>query len=282
MIRLENISKRYGNTIAVDSLSFEIKKGEIFGLLGPNGAGKTTTVKILTTLTKPDSGKCFIEGINVVEMPFKIKEIIGVVPQENNLERELTVYENLLIYGMLHKVKDLKSKIREILEKMELIEKQHSIVSTLSGGLQRRTLLARALLSEPKVLFLDEPSIGLDPHIRRQLWQIIRKIKHEGRTVLLTTHYIEEAEALCDRVGILSQGKLIALGSPEELKKTVGEYVVEFTDEEGNFFSEVCSERQQAYEIAKKRADGVIIRKSNLEDVFVKLTGQKIKNSEEK
>ncbi|GAB5047404.1 ABC transporter ATP-binding protein [Thermodesulfovibrio sp. TK110] len=281
MIKLENISKSYGNVKALQSLSFEILKGEIFGLLGPNGAGKTTTVKILTTLTKPDKGKCFIDGIDVVKNPFEIKKIIGVVPQENNLERELTVYENLLIYGMLHRVKELKAKISEILKTMELTEKKHSVVSTLSGGLQRRTLLARALLSEPKVLFLDEPSIGLDPHIRRELWQIIRKIKSEGRTVLLTTHYIEEAEALCDRVGILSHGKLIALGSPSELKKDVGEYVVEFTDKDGRLLSEICHSREEAYEIAKQRSNGVVIRKSNLEDVFVKLTGERIKETKE-
>ncbi|MEN2986653.1 MAG: ATP-binding cassette domain-containing protein [Thermodesulfovibrionaceae bacterium] len=276
MILLQNISKSYGKTKAVDSLTLEIKKGEIFGLLGPNGAGKTTTVKILTTLTKPDSGSCFIDGIDVLKNPQEIKKIIGVVPQENNLERELTVYENLLIYGMLHKVKNLKERIEKILYTLELYEKKNSIVTTLSGGLQRRTLLARALLTEPKVLFLDEPSIGLDPHIRRQLWQIIRKIKTEGRTVLLTTHYIEEAEALCDRVGILSHGRLIALGSPSELKKDVGEYVVEFIDKDGNLLSEICHSREEAYELARLRHNGVTIRKSNLEDVFVKLTGERI------
>ncbi|GAQ95591.1 ABC-2 type transport system ATP-binding protein [Thermodesulfovibrio aggregans] len=281
MIKLENISKSYGSVKALESLSFEIRRGEIFGLLGPNGAGKTTTVKILTTLTKPDKGECFIDGIDVVNNSFEIKKIIGVVPQENNLERELTVYENLLIYGMLHRVKEIQKKIDNILEVMELKEKKHSIVSTLSGGLQRRTLLARALLPEPKVLFLDEPSIGLDPHIRRELWQIIRRIKSEGRTVLLTTHYIEEAEALCDRVGILSHGKLIALGTPSELKKDVGEYVVEFTDKDGRLLSEICHSREEAYEIARKRADGVMIRKSNLEDVFVKLTGERIKEIKE-
>jgi len=280
MIKLENLSKSYGTIKAVDSLSFEIKRGEIFGLLGPNGAGKTTTVKILTTLTKPDRGACFIDGIDVVQNPHEIKKIIGVVPQENNLERELTVYENLLIYGMLHKVKNLKNKINEVLSAMELHDKKDAVVSTLSGGLQRRTLLARALLPEPKVLFLDEPSIGLDPHIRRELWQIIRKIKAEGRTVLLTTHYIEEAEALCDRVGILSHGVLIALGTPAELKRQVGEYVVEFMDRDGRLLSEICHSRQQAYEIAQKRSDGVTIRRSNLEDVFVKLTGERIKRND--
>ncbi len=279
MIKLENISKSYGKLKAVQELNLEIKKGEIFGLLGPNGAGKTTTVKILTTLTRPDSGKCFIDGIDVINTPQEIKSIIGVVPQENNLERELTVYENLLIYGMLHRVKDLKLKIHERIESMKIADKKQSIVSTLSGGLQRRTLVARALLPEPKVLFLDEPSIGLDPQIRRELWQIIRKIKFEGKTVFLTTHYIEEAETLCDRVGILSHGKLIALGSPSELKRNVGEYVVEFFNINGEIVSEVCYSKEQAYEIARQKSDGVTIRKSNLEDVFVKLTGERIKKN---
>lgn len=279
MIKLENISKSYGKLKAVQELNLEIKKGEIFGLLGPNGAGKTTTVKILTTLTRPDSGKCFIDGIDVINTPQEIKSIIGVVQQENNLERELTVYENLLIYGMLHRVKDLKLKIHERIESMKIADKKQSIVSTLSGGLQRRTLVARALLPEPKVLFLDEPSIGLDPQIRRELWQIIRKIKFEGKTVFLTTHYIEEAETLCDRVGILSHGKLIALGSPSELKRNVGEYVVEFFNINGEIVSEVCYSKEQAYEIARQKSDGVTIRKSNLEDVFVKLTGERIKKN---
>lgn len=279
MIKLKNISKSYGKLKAVQELNLEIKKGEIFGLLGPNGAGKTTTVKILTTLTRPDSGKCFIDGIDVINTPQEIKSIIGVVQQENNLERELTVYENLLIYGMLHRVKDLKLKIHERIESMKIADKKQSIVSTLSGGLQRRTLVARALLPEPKVLFLDEPSIGLDPQIRRELWQIIRKIKFEGKTVFLTTHYIEEAEALCDRVGILSHGKLIALGSPSELKRNVGEYVVEFFNINGEIVSEVCYSKEQAYEIARQKSDGVTIRKSNLEDVFVKLTGERIKKN---
>ncbi len=276
MITIIGISKTYGKVKALDSLTLEIKQGEIFGLLGPNGAGKTTTVKILTTLTKPDSGKCFIDGKDVIGQPQDIKKIIGVVPQENNLERELTVYENLLIYGMLHNVSEIKRKIEFILKTMELTEKRETVVNKLSGGLQRRVLLARALLSEPKVLFLDEPSIGLDPHIRRELWQLIRKIKIEGRTVLLTTHYIEEAEALCDRVGILSHGSLIALGSPSELKKQIGEYVVEFIDKDGSLISEICHSREEAYEIAKRRNDGVTIRRSNLEDVFVKLTGERI------
>jgi ABC-2 type transport system ATP-binding protein len=277
MIKVEGLVKCYGKIKAVDGISFEIKQGEIFGLLGPNGAGKTTTVKILTTLTKPDAGKCFINGFDVIKEPHEIKKFIGVVPQENNLDRDLTVYENLFIYGKLHKVKDLKVKIKNLLEMMGLWERKDTLVSKLSGGMQRRLLLARALLSDPKVLFLDEPSIGLDPQIRRHLWEIIKKAKAEGKTIFLTTHYIEEAEALCDRVGILSKGKLIALGAPSELKRSIGNFTVEYyMDKEGSIKLWMFKTKEEAYEFAKKNGLPLVIRETNLEDVFIKLTGERI------
>ena len=202
MIEVENLTKKYGDIKAVDAVSFEISRGEVFGLLGPNGAGKTTIIKMLTTLSRPDAGRCMLDKISIVENPFEIKKRIGVVPQENNLDRELTAYENLLIYGMLHKVEELKKKIRGALQMVDLWGRKDSVVSGFSGGMQRRLLLSRALLTEPFILFLDEPSIGLDPQIRRQMWDVIRKTRIDGRTVVITTHYIEESEALCDRVGI--------------------------------------------------------------------------------
>uniref|UniRef100_A0A7C4NZW7 ATP-binding cassette domain-containing protein n=1 Tax=Thermodesulfobacterium geofontis TaxID=1295609 RepID=A0A7C4NZW7_9BACT len=277
MIKVEGLVKHYGKIKAVDGISFEIKQGEIFGLLGPNGAGKTTTVKVLITLTKPDAGKCFINGFDVIKEPYEIRKFIGVVPQENNLDRDLTVYENLFIYGKLHKIKDLKVKIKNLLEMMGLWERKDTLVSKLSGGMQRRLLLARALLSDPKVLFLDEPSIGLDPQIRRHLWEIIKKAKAEGKTIFLTTHYIEEAEALCDRVGILSKGKLIALGAPSELKKSIGNFTVEYyIDQKGSIKLWMFKTKEEAYEFAKKNDLPLVIRETNLEDVFIKLTGERI------
>jgi len=260
VIRVEGLVKEYKPIRAVDSVTFEVKKGEIFGLLGPNGAGKTTTIKILTTLTKPSSGKAFIMGIDVGEHPELVKLHIGVVPQENNLDRELTAYENMLIYGMLHNVKDLPSKMEDRLKMVDLWERRNEPVERLSGGMQRRLLIARALLPEPPILFLDEPTVGLDPQVRREIWDTIRRIKVQGRTILLTTHYIEEAEILCDRVGILSRGRLIALDTPKNLKAMVGEYVVEFSKKDGSIEWVIC----------------VTIRKSNLEDVFIKLTGERI------
>lgn len=270
------LTKDYGKIRAIKALSFTVGRGEVFGLLGPNGAGKTTLIKILTTLSKPNSGKAVVDGFDVVEYPLEIKKRVGVVPQENNLDRELTARENLLIYGMLHNIPERDKKIRDALEMVGLSERKDSAVSHFSGGMQRRLLLARALLSEPSVLFLDEPSTGLDPQIRHQLWDIIRKTKKEGRTVFISTHYIEEAEALSDRVGILSSGSMIALDTPRNLKACIGEYVVEFVDGTGKLIQHICADREEAYKIAKEIDAAVTIRGSNLEDVFIKLTGERI------
>ena len=276
MIEAVELTKKYGEVRAVDGVSFTIPQGEVFGLLGPNGAGKTTTIKMLTTLSKPDSGRCTIDGFDVVKNAFAIKGRIGVVPQENNLDRELTALENLLIYGMLHHVKDRNKDIQAALRMVDLWDRKDSEVTHFSGGMQRRLLLARALLPQPSILFLDELSIGLDPQIRRQMWDMIRKTKIQGRTVILTTHYIEEAENLCDRVGILSRGKLITLDTPANLKASVGEYIVEQIDPEGKLRQTICKSPEEARELAKNKEVGVTIRKSNLEDVFIKLTGERI------
>jgi ABC-2 type transport system ATP-binding protein len=276
MIEISGLTKNYGKIRAVDNLSLSIKSGEVFGLLGPNGAGKTTTIRLLTTLSRPDSGSCRIDDVDVVKNPLEIKEKIGVVPQENNLDRELTAQENLLIYGMLHRVSDRERKISEALKMVGLWDRKDSVVSGFSGGMKRRLLIARALLPEPSVLFLDEPSIGLDPQIRRQMWEVIRKTRIDGRTVVITTHYIEEAEVLCDRVCILFKGRLIALDTPGNLKSSVGEYIVEFIDVEGRLVQDICKSRDEAHEIAKQKKSSVTIRKSNLEDVFIKLTGGRI------
>ncbi len=278
MIEITGLTKKYDHICAVDNLNLTIGQGEVFGLLGPNGAGKTTTIKVLTTLTKPDAGHCTINGFDVVKDRHEIKKRISVVPQENNLDRELTAGENLEIYAMLHNVPDRKEKIRDCLTMVNLWDRRDTVVAGFSGGMQRRLLLARALLSQPTVLFLDEPSIGLDPQIRRQMWDMIRKTGIEGRTVVLTTHYIEEAEALCRRVGIMNHGKLIALDTPGNLKCSIGEYVVEFVDAEGKLQQQICSSRNDANKAAAgySGSGNVTIRKTNLEDVFIQLTGERI------
>jgi len=279
MIEVSGMTKYYGPAAnrftVVDAVSFYVAPGTVFGLLGPNGAGKSTTIKMLTTLSRPDAGSCVIDGIDVAAAPMEIKKRIGVVPQENNLDRELSAWENLQIYGMLHRVVHLPEKINQALKAVSLLGKKDVVVSHFSGGMQRRLLIARALLTEPAVLFLDEPTIGLDPQIRRQLWDIIRKCRRAGRTVMLTTHYIEEAEALCDMIGIIASGRMIALDTPESFKKTVGEYVIDYPDGDGDLRQVMCRSREEAHEQAKSLPNGVTIRRSNLEDVFIKLTGEK-------
>jgi ABC-2 type transport system ATP-binding protein len=277
VIKTEALTKAYGSIIAVDNLDLEITEGEIFGFLGPNGAGKTTTCRILTTLTKPSSGRAFVSGFNVVEEPVKAKSGIGVVPQYLNVDGELSAYENLKLHGMLHGMEwgKMKMHIEKMLEFVQLSDRASSLVKTFSEGMKKRLMVARALLHEPKVLFLDEPTVGLDPQTRRNIWGIIRRINQERATIFLTTHYIEEAEVLCHRVGIIDYGRLIALDIPEQLLKRTGRFVVEMLDDDrskARFFKN----REDAGRFVASLDRDAIIRKSNLEDVFIKLTGRKV------
>ncbi len=275
MIAVEHLSKHYGDIVALDEVNLRVDDGEIFGLLGPNGAGKTTLIKILTGLTRPTRGAATIASFDVVRQPMEVKRLIGVSPQEINLDKELTAYENLLIYGKLHQVKDLKSRIVALLEAGELGARANHRVREFSGGMQRRLLMLRAIMSRPQVLFLDEPTVGLDPQVRRQLWDLITGFKAEGITVLLTTHYIEEAEILCDRVGILNRGRLIALDTPQTLKARAGGYTVE-SIKNGRRHYEFVQDREEAQRRAAADPQGVIVRRVNLEDVFIKLTGESL------
>ncbi len=278
MIRTENLTKYYGSKCAVNSVSFNIRKGEVFALLGPNGAGKTTTIKMLTTLSRPTEGKIFINNLDVVVDQLKVKRLMAVVPQVGNFDRELSVYENMLVYGMLYGVKEPGPKIEKNLDALGLLKERDTIAEVLSGGMQRRLLIAKALLSEPDVLFLDEPTVGLDPHVRREIWDIIRNIRNNGKTILMTTHYIEEAEMLCDRIGILSHGSLIAIDTPGNLKDNIGRYVVEIPSSNGSGRTErvICRDRAEAEETARRSDNRVVIRPANLEDVFIQLTGEMV------
>lgn len=275
MIVTSKLSKSYGSTCALADLNLEIREGEIFGLLGPNGAGKTTFIKILTTLAFPTGGWAAIAGFDVVRDRPRLKPLIAVCPQDINLDKELTAYENLWFYGRLYGVTDLSRRIMELLEWGQLAHRAGDQVKKFSGGMQRRLLIVRALLSRPRVLFLDEPTVGLDPQIRRQLWELIRRLKAEGITVLLTTHYIEEAEMLCDRVAILNRGQLMALDTPSALTARVGGYVVETVDGFRRQYL-LVKDKNEAYARARQEPDGVLIRQANLEDVFIKLTGERL------
>jgi ABC-2 type transport system ATP-binding protein len=240
-IIIENLTKKFEDKVAVDNLNLQVKKGELFGLLGPNGAGKTTTINILCGLIKPTSGSAKIFGYDIQKDTQKVKELLGVCIQETAIYPYLNAYENLELFGNLYNVdkKTIKERSKMLLEKMGLIEDAKRLTAKYSGGMKRRLSLALALIHDPQIAFLDEPTVALDPQSRRAVWDFIRDQKNKGKTIILTTHYMEEAEELCDRVGIIDQGKLIALGTPKEL-------------------------------IAKNNV-------KNLEEVFIGLTGRKMR-----
>jgi ABC-2 type transport system ATP-binding protein len=224
VIRTESLTKVYpGNIRAVDSLDLAVRPGEIFGLLGPNGAGKTTTVGMLTTRIIPTEGKAFVGGIDVVAHPALAKQAIGVVPQTNRLDRSLTVWENLYFHARYFGMSASRSReaADRVLEQFRLADRADAEVFALSGGLAQRLMLARAIVHEPHILFLDEPTSGLDPQSRLALWGILRDLHAKGQTILLTTHYMEEADQLCDRVAIMDHGRILALDVPAELKRSV-------------------------------------------------------------
>ena len=216
MIEIKELTKKYGTKIAVDNLNLEIKKGELFSLLGVNGAGKTTTIKMLTCLTTPTSGDAILKGISIVKENARIKNFINVSPQETAVAPNLTVIENLEFIADIYKIENKKNKIDNLIEKFKLNEVKNQKAKILSGGWQRRLSIAMATINDPEILFLDEPTLGLDVIARRELWKIIEELKIKT-TIILTTHYMEEAEKLSDRIGIMANGKLIDIGTSKEL-----------------------------------------------------------------
>lgn len=225
IIEVKNLIKKFKDFIAVDNISFEVEKGEIFAFLGPNGAGKTTTIKMLTTLLHPNSGEIKINGFSPFLDQDKVRKSFGIVFQDPSLDDELTAYENMEFHSVLYNVpKEIRKKrISELLELVELWDRKDDMVKTFSGGMKRRLEIARGLIHHPKILFLDEPTIGLDPQTRNFLWGYITKLnKKEDMTIFLTTHYMEEAEKIADKVAIIDHGKILSIGTPEKLKKQTG------------------------------------------------------------
>ena len=225
VIRTEALTKVYpGDIRAVDGLDLGVRTGEIFGLLGPNGAGKTTTAGMLTTRVIPTSGRALVAGIDVVAHPVRAKQVIGVVPQTNTLDRSLSVWENLYFHGRFFGMaaRVARREADRLLEQFRLADRAKVPVLALSGGMAQRLMAARAIMHRPAVLFLDEPTAGLDPQSRIALWDILGELHRDGQTILLTTHYMEEADELCDRLAIIDHGKLLALGTPDELKRATG------------------------------------------------------------
>lgn len=278
-VALQNVHKVYNNIPVVNDLSLTIEPGEVFGLLGPNGAGKSTTIRMVTTLTEPTQGEIVVAGYDVVRQPYGVKKQIGVVLQQTSVDLDLTVWENMEFHGRMHHISnpDRQKEINRWLEYVELSDRRNDLVKTLSGGMKRRLQIARALLHRPQILFLDEPTVGLDPQTRRRLWEIIKGLNQQGMTILLTTHYMEEVEYLCDRIGIMDGGKLIELGTLEEFRQRHGEGLL--MKQNGDrwdyqFFPTLDDAKHYLEQQPDKT--GMMIRPSNLEDIFVELTGRNL------
>lgn len=308
VIRVDSLRRSYGDIEAVKGVSFEVLGGEIFGFLGPNGAGKTTTIHMLCTLLRPDGGTAKVAGYDIRSEPNDVRRSIGVVFQESSLDEQLTGRENLRFHAMLYNMERdrFNERADRLLELVELDERADEQVRTFSGGMKRRLELARGLLHEPKVLFLDEPTLGLDPQTRRHIWDYLRQLRdREQVTIFMTTHYMDEAEA-CDRVAIMDHGEIIALDSPEQLKGTVGGDVVSaYTNDnpaalerlsadgvidsrlgpDGALVIEVDQGDAYIPKMMKRlteespsiEVNSVSLRRPTLEDVFIKLTGRAIR-----
>jgi lipooligosaccharide transport system ATP-binding protein len=300
-LRVSGLRKSYDGTDVVAGLDLEIAPGSCFGLLGPNGAGKTTTLRLCLGLTEPDGGEIRMLGLPVPERAREARSRIGVVPQLDNLDPDFSVRENLLVYGRYFGIarRELEARIPGLLEFAGLTAREHARIQTLSGGMKRRLTLARALVNDPQLIFLDEPSTGLDPQARHLIWERLRKLTNEGRTILLTTHFMDEAERLCDRVAIIDHGRKIAEGAPRELiaqhiepqvVEVFGDAAQSWAESFGRGAAERCELTGETVFCYTHDADGIVHaldaqpgvrylhRPANLEDVFLKLTGRELRD----
>jgi lipooligosaccharide transport system ATP-binding protein len=298
VIAAVDLRKTYGSFTAVDSIEFSVSPGEVFGFLGPNGAGKTTTMKMIMCASPKTSGSLTVFGRDVDRYPREIKAMIGVVPQETNLDTEFTTYDNLLVYSRYFGIQKevAEERIIELLDFVQLAEKKDVNIEKLSGGMKRRLLLARALINQPKLLILDEPTIGLDPQARHLIWEKLKLLSSQGNTIVLTTHYLEEAERLCDRLVIMDKGKILVEGKPADLvRENIGSGIVEAESspevlaclKDMGIGYEVTGDTVQVItdnprDVAARMLSGcnakrVLARVTTLEDVFLKLTGRELK-----
>ena len=301
LIKARNLTKKFNGFTAVDHIEFEVYKGECVGFLGPNGAGKTTTVRMIYCFLPLTEGDLSVAGMSVSERAREIKSMVGVAPQEDNLDPDFTVIKNLQVYARYFDISKAEAvkRAKEQLKFFQLEEKRNVLISELSTGMKRRLILARALINEPQILLLDEPTTGLDPQARHIVWDEVRSLRKQGVTIIITTHYMEEAAALCDRILIMDNGKIIEQGKPAELvKKHVGEDVLEVDNDEKLLQAlkaefpdarfEVFGDRLHVFTaqphgvferfLEKNQVTNVTIRNANLEDVFLKLTGRGLRD----
>ena len=280
IISVNGLVKRYGGRTALDSVDLDVRAGEIYAFLGPNGAGKTTTVRIMSGLTGFDSGSVRIDGHDIVSDAKAAKSAIGVIQQQVSLDKDLTVWENMMVHAMYHGLpaEKRKQRIEELSDYIGLREYFGYKVDKLSGGWKKRVAIICALMHSPKLLFLDEPTVGLDIQARRSLWDLLRKLNDDGMTIFLTTHYIEEAESLCSRVGIIENGKIICQGTPGELTARLGKVTVEYFGPDRNTKYLYFDSRAEADDFVRTLDDThtVTVRATGLSDAFVEITGAKI------
>ena len=277
MIRIDGLTKQYKSLTALDGIDLHVRPGELFAYLGPNGAGKTTTIRILTGLTTRTSGNASLNGFDIQTASLDAKRQYGLVPQSINLDRELTVYENLYIHGRLYHMgkTEIDARVDELLDYVEMGDRRDSLAKHLSGGLKRRVMIARALVHSPVILFLDEPTVGLDATIRRRIWALIKKIQKTGTTIFLTTHYIEEAEFLADRVAFIDKGKLVVIDTPRALMDRLGVWAMDRVVDD-RMETEFFDSREAAAAHDLDDAEMHMLRRVNLEDAFIALTGKKV------
>ena len=308
MLKINNLAKSYGQLQAVDHISFEVKEGEIFGLLGPNGAGKTTTINMICALAKPDSGSIELDGQDIHQAGDAVRNDLGVVPQEVALYEDLNAIENLKFWGSLYKLKkkNLQPRIEQLLSVAGLSERAKDRVKTYSGGMKRRLNMAVGMIHKPKLLLLDEPTVGIDPQARHNMLDTVKDIAREGTTILYTTHYMDEAEMLCDRLAIMDHGRILAMGSQDEVKQIVGEnrllrvmgkFDKKVAEDLPNKLKDLSmisiSDEEVVYSMPVKQGTGVFletliksgfeidnlsINEPSLDSVFIKLTGRELRD----
>jgi ABC-2 type transport system ATP-binding protein len=278
VIRIESLKKHYKSVEALKGIDLRVGPGELFAYLGPNGSGKTTTIRILTGLARATSGDAYLHGYHIERESLQARRQCGLVPQTLNLDHELTVFENMDIHGRLFHMDRRRrvERIEELLDYVEIADRRDSPVKTLSGGLKRRVMVARALMHDPRILFLDEPTVGLDPTIRRRIWSLIKRIQQQGATIFLTTHYIEEAEFLAERVAFLHEGSLVALDSPQSLMSRMGSWALDKVIN-GDMETRYFRTREEASEHIERQQGSFSLRRVNLEDVFIATTGKRVR-----